>query len=77
MTNHPNRNGKFELTFVGGTSAYAQGVLGSYKRKYDSFEAAQDAAFDLLTLFEEDGTRAAHSAVIYGPDCGRDGHSVV
>jgi hypothetical protein len=31
---------------------------------------AEEAALDLLAKFDADGTRAAHPAIIYGPDLG-------
>jgi hypothetical protein len=48
MANHPNRNGKFELTFVGGASADASRVLGRYRRKFASVEEVKNRALDQL-----------------------------
>lgn len=76
MTNHPNRNGKYELTFVGGASAYARSILGNYKRHHKTFESAKKTALHYLNRFDVEGTRAAHSAIVYGPDFTADGWSI-
>ncbi len=70
MANHPNRNGKFELTFVGGASAAASRVLGRYRRKFASVEEVKNRS---ARRFDSDGTRAARPAIIYGPGHGADG----
>ena len=66
MANHPNRRGYYELTFWGGTSK-------RYRRFHHTFEAAQETALKMLATFDN---RAAHPAIIYGPDCGRDGVTI-
>ena len=66
MTNHPKRSGEFELVFVGGISR-------RYRRRHKSFDAAQDLAGKILSELDD---RAAHPAIIYGPDCGRDGFTI-
>ena len=66
MTNHPNRSGKFELVFVGGISK-------RYRRFHRSYEAASEAAINILVDLDD---RAAHPAIIYGPDCGRHGMTI-
>jgi len=66
MTNHPSRNGKFELVFVGGISK-------RYRRRHKSFEAAKDLALEILSSIRD---RAAHPAIVYGPGCGRDGTTI-
>lgn len=65
-----NRAGKFELVFVGGVSR-------RYRRWHKSFDAAQALALEILHGMDMSGDqRAAHSAIIYGPDCGRDGVTI-
>lgn len=66
MTNHPNRKGKFELTFWGG-------VPVRYRRFWPTYEAAAERAAQILDKLEN---RAAHPAIIYGPGCGRDGTTI-
>lgn len=66
MANHPNRRGKYELTFWGGVSK-------RYRRYHPTFESAKVTA--LRVLFSLDN-RATHPAIIYGPDCGRDGVTI-
>lgn len=66
MTNHPHRGGKFELTFFGGTKI-------RYRRWHRTIEAAKEVAHRVLS---EIGDRAAHPAIIYGPECGRDGLTI-
>ena len=66
MTNHPNRKGKFELVFVGGVSC-------RYRRYHSSYDAAEDVAFAVLAKLDN---RAAHPAIIYGPECGPDGRAI-
>jgi hypothetical protein len=65
---------KFELTFVGG-------IRRRYRRWHPTFEAAQETAQRILFEMSLSGDptgdqRAAHPAVIYGPDCGRDGVTI-
>jgi len=55
MTNHPNRNGAFELTFWGG-------VPVKYRRTHKTVDAAKAEAERVLAKIEN---RAAHPAVIY------------
>lgn len=59
-SNHPNRNGRFELTFWGD--------VGRYRRWHASYEAAETAAHQMLSALDN---RAAHPAIIHGPGCGR------
>ena len=74
MVNHPNRRGKFELVFVCGTRR-------RYRRFHPTFEAARETAGRVLADMSMSGApmdehRAAHPAIIYGPDCGRDGVTI-
>jgi hypothetical protein len=70
MTNHPNRAGKFELEFWGGTKI-------RYRKHHTTFEAAKATAHRVFAAMPDIGEqRAAHPAIIYGPDCGRDGVTV-
>lgn len=55
MTNHPNRNGPFELTFWGGVNV-------QYRRNHKTLDAAKAEALKVLNKIEN---RAAHTAVIY------------
>lgn len=66
MANHPNRKGKFELTFWGG-------VPVCVRRFWPTYEAARDRA---LAVLDKLPNRAAHPAIIYGPGCGRDGTTI-
>lgn len=66
MTSHPNRKGKFELTFWGG-------VPVRVRRFWPTYEAAEARALAVLEKLED---RAAHPAIIYGPGCGRDGVTI-
>jgi len=66
MTNHQNRNGKFELTFWGG-------VIERYRRNHTTFEAAEAEAYRVL---RELPNRDAHPAIIYGPGLNRDGVTI-
>ncbi len=58
MANHPNRSGKFELTFWGGTDI-------RYRRRHKTLDAAQAEAEKVLAKMDQ---RAAHPAVIYHDD---------
>ena len=71
MTNHPNRRGKFELTFWGAASAPQ---FPRYRRYHATFASAEQTAAAILNGLDN---RAAHPAIIYGPDCGRDGTTVI
>ena len=55
MTNHPNRNGPFELTFWGGVNV-------KYRRNHKNVEAAKTEAQRVLAKLPN---RNAHPAVIY------------
>jgi hypothetical protein len=59
---------KFEVTFVGGD--------GLRNRKYQTFDDAKEAALRVLRIYDRDGTRAAHPAVIHGPDCESKGKTI-
>ena len=56
---------KYELTFWG--------TVPGFTRYFDSLAAAQDEAYQIHRNLEDDGTRAAHPAMIYGPDLDRNG----
>lgn len=58
MTNHPNRSGKFELTFFGGTDI-------RYRRRHKTIDAAREEALKVLGKMNN---RGAHPAVIYHDD---------
>jgi alpha-ketoglutarate-dependent taurine dioxygenase len=60
------RSRKFELTFWGSTPK-------RYRRWHTSLASARDTAEKIL---DEMDNRAAHPAIIYGPDCGRDGLTI-
>lgn len=66
MANHPNRRGKYELTFWGGVSK-------RYRRYHATLDAARETAHRVLAELEN---RAAHPAMIYCPECGRDGITI-
>lgn len=68
MTNHPNRNGKYELRIIGG--------LNSGRRKFKTFEEAEQAALECLSQYDKDGSRADHPAIIYGPEFSADGWTI-
>jgi hypothetical protein len=76
MTNHPNRAGKFELVFVGGT-------IAQYRRWHRTFEVAQQTAVDELAKLREAHAHSLHKnyadqrAIIYGPGCGSSGYTVL
>jgi len=64
----------YELVFVGGT-----------RRRYRRWHATMDSARQTATRVLQDMSlssdpvdepRAAHPAIIYGPDCGRDGITI-
>jgi hypothetical protein len=57
---------KFELSFWGG-------VKTRYRRWHTSYEAARDEAYRVLLSLPN---RAAHPAIIYGPECGKDGQTI-
>ena len=59
---------KFEVAFVGGD--------GLRYRKFETFDDAKEAALRILAFYDRDGTRAAHPAVIHGPDCGSKGKTI-
>ena len=59
---------KFEVAFVGGD--------GLRNRKYQTFDDAKAAALRVLKFYDRVGTRAAHPAVISGPDCGSKGKTI-
>ena len=58
---------KFELVFFGGCGI-------RYRRWHATYEAAVETAHRVLGKIAD---AAAHSAIIYGPGCGRDGRTVV
>jgi hypothetical protein len=64
---------KFELVFVGGTRQ-------RYRRWHPSYDAAEQAAQRVLAKMDDGDPageqRAAHPAIIYGPDCGQDGKTI-
>lgn len=66
--------GKFELAFWGGTKF-------RYRRLHTTYESAEDAAYRVLEAMGASGDpseqRAAHPAIIYGPDCGPHGVTIV
>ena len=62
------KSDKFEVTFVGGD--------GLRNRRYQTFDDAKAAALRVLRIYDRDGTRAAHPAVIHGPDCGSKGKTI-
>jgi hypothetical protein len=59
---------KFEVAFVDGD--------GLRNRRYQTFDDAKAAALRVLRFYDRNGTRAAHPAVIHGPDCGSKGRTV-
>jgi hypothetical protein len=64
----------YELVFVGGTRR-------RYRRYHSTYDSARETAGRVLEEMSMSGDprdeqRAAHSAIIYGPDCGRDGTTV-
>jgi hypothetical protein len=67
MTNHPNRSGKFELTFWGGVDV-------RYRRNHKTVEQAKAEALKVLGKINN---RNAHPAIIYGPELGKDGLTVL
>ena len=70
MTNHPNRAGQYELTFWGGLpNRFVEG----YRRHHATLEAARAEAHRCLA---ELPNRSAHPAIIYGPQCGKDGLTI-
>jgi hypothetical protein len=58
----------FEVTITGGD--------GLQNRRYKTFDDAKAAALRVLKFYDRVGTRAAHPAFIYGPDCGPDGKKI-
>src|SRR4051794_25136146 len=58
----------FEVTIAGGD--------GLQNRKYKTFDDAKAAALRVLKFYYRVGTRAAHPAVINGPDCGSKGKTI-
>lgn len=69
MVNHPNRAGKFELVFAGA----AMVRFPRYRRRHRTYEAAEETARDVLANLDN---RAAHPAIIYGPEMGPDGRTI-
>jgi hypothetical protein len=62
------KSDKFEVTFAGGD--------GPRTRKYQTFDDAKEAALRILRIYDRNGTRAAHPATIYGPECGPAGKTI-
>jgi hypothetical protein len=60
------------LTFVGGAIA----KLPRYRRWHETEAAARDEALRVLAELDLSNTRAAHPAVIDGPDLGRAGVTI-
>src|SRR5712671_568738 len=58
----------FEVTITGGD--------GLRNRRYQTFDDAKAAALRVLKFYDRVGTRAAHPAVIHGPDCGSKGKTI-
>jgi predicted N-acetyltransferase YhbS len=71
-----SKNEKYELTFAGGASTYAREVIGHIRRWHRTFGSAEKTALHVLSRFDVDGTRAAHPAIIYGPDINQDGFTI-
>jgi hypothetical protein len=58
----------FEVTFANRD--------GPPTRKFQTFDDAKEAALRILRIYDRNGTRAAHPATIYGPDCGPKGKTI-
>lgn len=65
----------YELTFVGGADeGYAANLSANgYRRYHATFEDAREEALRVLADMDN---RAAHPAIIYGPDLNKDGVTV-
>lgn len=71
--NHPNRNGKYELVFVGAASVTLY-KLPRYRRMHKTVEAATATAKKVHeAMREKDMPTSCHPAIVYGPGCGEDG----
>jgi hypothetical protein len=64
----------YELVFAGAaTAAY---FPKRYRRYHETFESAQESAGKVREWLEERSLpTACHQAIVYGPDCGRDGRA--
>jgi hypothetical protein len=66
---------KFELCIVGNAPSEATGRPIRYRKMHPTYEAAEEAAHISLNKIDS-SARAAHPAIIYGPECGRDGRTI-
>lgn len=72
MGNHPNRAGKFELTFTN----YSNAPTPRYRRHHRSLDAALECAVDVIgkmrAKYAGSGEfEGALRPLVYGPGCGR------
>jgi hypothetical protein len=62
---------KFELVFCGGAMNQENRTV-RYRRNHATLASAKEAAFKA----RDNGVCTPHSAIIYGPGCGKDGIAV-
>ena len=62
------KSAKFEVTIAGENGLRAG--------KFETFDDAKEAALRILRVYGRLGTRAAHPATIYGPECGPEGKTI-
>jgi len=71
----------YELVFVGSLPlsvevAFADEFDRGIRREHDTYEDAEREAHAVLAQDAASNWRAAHPAIIYGPDCGADGRTI-
>ena len=61
----------FELVFFGGGMVK---YMPRYRRNHNDIDSAKDTARKVWETLQERGLpTACHTAIVYGPGCGRDG----
>jgi hypothetical protein len=63
----------FELVFFGGAIKY----MPRYRRNHKDIDSAKETARKVWVQLQANGyPTACHTAIVYGPGCGRDGRQV-
>lgn len=72
---------RFELVFAGSLPLYVEAAFADefdrgIRREHKTYKDAEREAHAVLAQCPNRNWRAAHPAIIYGPDCGADGRTI-